>query len=119
MSMRIKDLEIKRKEIQGRLEIVNEKITSLPSREQAENLARDLEQRLKERDLMSGEGFSELPFEERKRIVNLLFSGKDEDGRKFGIYVSATKEGKNRSIKWELWGTLGRWQGISIVFPHI
>jgi len=120
LSVRIKDLEIKRKEIQGQMEIVNEKMASLPSREEAENLASELEQRLKERRLMSGEGFSELPFEERKRIVNLLFSGKDEDGRKFGIYVSANKEGENRSIKWEAHGHFGTLAGdLNSVPPYL
>ena len=69
---------------------------------------------------MSGEGFSELPFEERKRIVNLLFSGKDEDGRKFGIYVSANKEGENRSIKWEAHGHFGTLAGdLNSVPPYL
>lgn len=60
----------------------------------------------------AGGAFHNLPFPEKKKLINLIFAGKDEQGRKYGIFVSHI-EGKqrNKEFKFEAYGRLGTLKG--------
>lgn len=101
---RATDLESRRKDIKAQLDAVNKKLANLPTKAKVQDIWAGLKDRIRESRIQSGPGFLELPFEKRKRFVNTLFNGKDENGRKFGIYFRTVKEGKKKIVKWEAHG---------------
>ena len=60
--------------------------------------------------LNSGVPLFELPFEHQKKIIRLFFGGKDELGRRYGIYVR-DMGGNPRYYHFEAYGKLGAIKG--------
>jgi hypothetical protein len=60
--------------------------------------------------LQTGVALYHLPFEAQKKIIRLIFGGKDEKGRRYGIYVKDLG-GKPRKLKFEAYGKLGNISG--------
>ncbi len=56
--------------------------------------------------LQTGAAMHHLPFEARKKIVRLFFGGKDESGRRYGVYVKDLG-GNPRRFNFEAYGRLG------------
>lgn len=60
--------------------------------------------------LQTGVALHQLPFEAQKKIVRLIFGGKDETGRRYGIYVKDLG-GTPRRCRFEAYGKLGMIKG--------
>jgi DNA invertase Pin-like site-specific DNA recombinase len=60
--------------------------------------------------LQSGAALEDLPFEHRKKIIRLFFGGRDEAGRRYGIYIKDLG-GNPRTYRFEAHGKLGAIQG--------
>jgi hypothetical protein len=58
----------------------------------------------------NGGAFRQLPFAQMKKIINLIFGGHDETGRKYGIYLKMIP-GQRRSYKFVAYGRLGNIDG--------
>ncbi len=71
---------------------------------------RQLDQRWNEGLFTSGYAFSRLPFEQKKKLINLIFGGHDEGGKRYGIYVKLL-HGRPRRYKFEAYGRLGTIDG--------
>lgn len=59
----------------------------------------------------SGYAFKELPDLEKKKIINMLFGGKDPLGRRYGIYVECLDKAKRR-YRYEAYGRFTRLIGV-------
>ena len=59
----------------------------------------------------SGNAFNELPDLEKKKIINMLFGGKDTSGRKYGIYIECLDKAKRR-YRYEAYGRFTRLNGV-------
>jgi hypothetical protein len=61
---------------------------------------------------MSGLLFESLPFDEKKKLVNEVFGGQDENGNEYGVYVKPLK-GKPRKYEFTARGRIGDIRGIA------
>lgn len=53
-----------------------------------------------------GYAFRDMSFEDRQKIIKLVFGGKDENGKKYGIYIQPL-HGKPKKYSFEAYGKLG------------
>lgn len=53
----------------------------------------------------------ELPFEEKRHLVEMLFGGKDARGKRYGVYVKCLG-GKPKKFEWTAYGHLGYLDGM-------
>lgn len=53
----------------------------------------------------------ELPFEDKRRLLKMIFGGRDEEGLRYGIYVKCLG-GKPKRFKFEAYGRLGNLDGF-------
>jgi len=56
--------------------------------------------------LSSGAAMEALPFEQQRKIIRLLFGGKDAGGRRYGVYIQ-NMGGRPRQYQFEAYGKLG------------
>ena len=109
---KMKELEVRKENLQFQIDSIENHIRALPSeRDISESKRRwsDLIQRVQESALRSGLLFSDLPFLEREKIITMLFGGKDDKGKRYGIYVSKKRQGVYR---YEAYGKLGTIYGL-------
>jgi len=106
---RITELEGRAAALKDEIGILQHRLSSLPSDEEIEarrgKWAGTLEA-VKESYLTSGVALDSLPFTEKQKIIRLLFGGKDETGKRFGIYVTCLG-GSPRRYKFICYGRLG------------
>ena len=72
-----------------------------------------LTQRIKESHLSSGAALKALPFKDQRELILLCFSGQDEAGKKYGIYIEPLK-GKPRRYRFIAYGRIGTVDGFII-----
>jgi hypothetical protein len=87
------------------LEEIQAKLRTMPDanklRQDAELIRRQLLEQF------SGEGrLSKMSFDDKQRLLHLLFDGKDPDGKPYGIYVSKQGRGPGKKIDYFLYGRL-------------
>ena len=58
----------------------------------------------------SGHTLEELPFEDKRKLLKLIFGGRDEDGARYGIIVNCLGV-KPKRFKFEAYGRLGNLDG--------
>lgn len=71
----------------------------------------ELKQAHKESHFRSGHVFRELPFEEKQKIIRLIFGGKDMSGKWYGIYVKKLTDAKPKKYHFIAYGKLGTLTG--------
>lgn len=102
-----KNIEQKKVDLEFKIQKIQNQLSSLPTESEIINISkrmgRELLIRQKESYLRSGAALDTLPFSEKKKIILLFFSGKDEFGKKFGIYVNFL-EGKPRRYRFKAYG---------------
>ena len=111
-------LEAELREIQAKLLALNKELSEIPTRIDIEKERLAIVEKMRFPSISrqqnanyenSGNAFHALPFEEKKTLINKIFSGVDPHGKKYGIYISRGKEkGKYTFVAY---GRLGEWQG--------
>lgn len=66
--------------------------------------------RVVESHFTSGHTLEDLPFEDKQKLLKLIFGGRDADGVRYGIFISYSG-GKERRFKFEAYGRLGNLNG--------
>ncbi len=116
----IKIQENRHREPTLKIQAIDSQLKSLPTDDEIEekrkSVREDLKAQLakyqKQRSWEEGIVFHHLPFPEKKKLVNLLFAGWDERGRKYGIYIKRSgAKGKVQDIHFEAYGRLGTLKG--------
>lgn len=110
---KIKALNDDREAIESEIQSYNTQLSSLPTEQEIEGTSKrskDLLKRIKESYFSSGLPFENLPYEGKKKLVDLIFGGKDVNGERYGIYVKQL-EGKPKRYKFEVYGKLGLMSG--------
>jgi len=87
---KLMDLEARSKALKDEIATMEYRLNTLPTDQEIEAVRDKWAGLLKEQrisNLSSGVPLFELPFEHQKKIIRLVFGGKDELGRRYGIYV--------------------------------
>ena len=138
LSRDIEKAEVTKSEIQKKISMVNQQISAIPTDEEIEMMRKSVLEMISDRAtakddksstlrrkhladsikgaateswLSSGCAFKELPDIEKKKIINLLFGGKDAVGRRYGIYVECLDKAKRR-YRYEAYGRFTRLIGV-------
>jgi hypothetical protein len=109
----IKSLNDSREGIEAEIEGYRKQLESLPTEQEIEGTSKrskDLLQRIKESYFSSGLSFENLPYEGKKKLVDLTLGGKDDNDKRYGIYVRSLG-GKPKRYKFEIYGKLGIMSG--------
>lgn len=111
---KIKAMDKQQRDLQFQIETISHPLSSLPIDEEIEDRRRkwrELLQRQKQNYLNSGLAFGEMPHAVKKKSVNLIFDGKDEQGKRHGIYVQIVGPGQSRKFQFEAYGRFGDIRG--------
>lgn len=115
---KIKELDSRHKEIIGKIQGVENQLKTLPTEKEIEEkrttIWNALQKITADRIWQEGAAFHHLPFPEKKKLVNLIFAGKDEQGRRCGVYVRPLQ---NAGARFEAYGRLGTLSGFTGAIP--
>ena len=98
--------------VKSEIESHKKELETLPTEEVIEGVSRrmrmrrELRKQIEEDYFIGGHSFREFSIEERKKLIDLIFGGKDANGKRYGIYVKLM-EGKPRRYRFEAYGKLG------------
>jgi DNA invertase Pin-like site-specific DNA recombinase len=110
IKLKLEDLEARFNGLADQITALEYQLNTLPTDEEIE-AKRDKWAGLLNAQLASsldsGVPLLELPFEHQKKIIRLFFGGKDELGRRYGIYVK-NLGGDPRHYRFEAYGKLGK-----------
>ncbi len=102
------ELEDKATTLEEKIKSLQFRLNTLPTDKEIET-KRDMWAKLllrtKQTYVSSGLAFDKLPFEEKKKLIHLLFGGKDEMGKRYGIYIQELR-GKPKRYHFEAYGKL-------------
>lgn len=106
-------LEARGVQLKDEIGLLNHRLSALPTDQEIERGRRKWAgtlQAVQESYLTSGAALANLSFTDLRRIVGLIFGGKDESGRRYGIYITCLG-GSPRRYKFECYGRLGSLHG--------
>jgi hypothetical protein len=110
----IKDIDDRRAVVKSQLEGIENRLSSLPSEQEVikhrEWMHQQLIRRIAESHFSSGHTLEALPFEDKRKLLKLIFGGRDADGVRYGIFLSCLG-GKPKRFKFEAYGRLGNLDG--------
>jgi len=110
----IMDIEDRRAALKFKLEGIENRLSSLPTEQEIMNnrewMHQQLMRRVAESYFTSGHSIEELSFEDKQKLLKLIFGGRDEEGLRYGIYVICLG-GKPKRFKFEAYGRLGNLDG--------
>lgn len=104
----IRDLVFKRDSICNQIKILP---THEEVEDQREKMLADLAKRTDESYARSGLVFESLPFDEKKKLINKIFGGRDENGKKYGVYMKPL-DGTPRRYQFKAYGRIGNIHGV-------
>ncbi|MGO9018827.1 MAG: recombinase family protein [Syntrophobacteraceae bacterium] len=104
MNARLKKLNQRHESLTFDLQQSENALKALPEPEEID----DIQRRMELSYFSTGQTFADLPFDEQRKILILLFGGQDENKRRYGVYVK--KDGKKK-ISFEIYGKLGTIRG--------
>jgi site-specific DNA recombinase len=112
MKGKVKDLEERQTELKANLLTLDYQIKNLPTEQEISNkrewMKKQLAQRMAESYFRSGLTFRDLAFRDKRSLINLIFGGRDVQGRRYGIYVTPIDNDEGpRRFKFEAYGRLG------------
>lgn len=103
----IKILEFKRDRLSNQLKV-------LPTLKEVEDkrkvLLKELTRRTNESYESSGLAFESLPFDQKKKLINDIFGGRDENDKKYGVYVKPSGK-RPRKYQFKAYGRIGNIYG--------
>lgn len=109
LKSRIKPLNDSRESLNSEIESYRKQMESIPTEQEIEGASRmkqALLKRVKESYFSSGHSFNEFSIGERKKLIDLIFGGKDPNGKRYGVYIKQVG-GKPKRYKFEAYGKLG------------
>ena len=109
----VAELQKNKKEIIHDIQSVDARLKAIPSETQIldkRNCTMQLIERIAESYFSTGYAFRDIPFQDKQKIVRLIFGGKDVMGKRFGIYVRPTGE-RPKKYEFLAYGTLGTIEG--------
>ena len=80
-------------------------LQSLPNVEKLKEEANSVRRMLLEY-FGSQEHQEEMTFEEKRKLLHWLFDGRDKEGNRYGIYINATKKGRNQKVDYFMYGKI-------------
>jgi DNA invertase Pin-like site-specific DNA recombinase len=96
-------------EIKFEMDTIDNNLNTLPTKDEIENsrnaMRREILKLLRRNKFRRGAYFNQLPFKEKQNIIRLLFSGVDQNGKRYGIYIRLI-EGRPRRYEYEAYGRL-------------
>lgn len=107
---RLKKLDEDITNLEFELDSISNQLKALPTQKEIEDtrktLLTELTKRVDESYARSGMAFESLPFDEKKKLINEVFGGQDENGKKYGVYVKPS-DGKPRKCQFKSYGRIG------------
>ena len=107
----IKNLNQRHEDLKFQIQTTENQLNTLPTASEIETMSKDirkwqLRKQVTESYLFGGGPFHHLPFIEKKKVISLIFGGKDRFGKKFGIFIKPIN-GKPRRYAYEAYGRFG------------
>ncbi len=103
-----------RSELKSKMQSIENQLRALPTHEEIlatrDQIYNQLKQAMMESYFTSGHTLNNLPFEDKRKIVTMIFGGKDEEGKRYGIYIRPLG-GDPRLYKFVAYGRLGNIHG--------
>ena len=108
--------------IQNDLQMTESKLGSLPSEEQIKNRAKvislfrkkkggptkdDMKKLIEHSYLGSEEHLNEMTFDEKREVLQSIFPGKDDQGKRYGVYLKRNESGWKYNVKGLLPSVIG------------
>jgi len=78
--------------LKAQIDIANVKCQQIPTKKEINRKAEGL-MRLRENILKSEGHLAEMSWEQKRKLLQLAFAGKDADGKRFGVYISKDPNG--------------------------
>ncbi len=111
---RMRVLEQERSSLLFELKTIDDQLAELPTQVEIANkrewMRRQIAMRTSESYFRSPAAFYDLPYEDQRKLVILLFGGKDASGKRYGIYVKPLG-GSPRRYSFSAYGRLGNVDG--------
>jgi hypothetical protein len=111
---KIQKTEQKLNELGNEIQIIDSQLESLPTKQEIktarEIMRKQLEKSLECSAFTCGHTLRNLSFDDKRNLLKILFGGKDEYGKKYGIYVTLVHENP-RKFSFVAYGRLGNVQG--------
>jgi DNA invertase Pin-like site-specific DNA recombinase len=107
------ELYERREMAQRQFELYAGQLDALPDAETVKREAETIRIQLFEKYVDSPDRINEMTYEEKRQLLHWLFGGRDETGRRYGIYINAVGKGKDKSIEMHYHGKIGEFKGDS------
>jgi DNA invertase Pin-like site-specific DNA recombinase len=104
VGVQIKEIRLKLATITDRIAMIESQVEGLPKAEQVRQRA-STAARVMQHVLSSPEALLEMSHEQKKKLVQSAFAGKDKDGRRLGVYVRYEPD-QERPWRFEIRGIL-------------
>jgi DNA invertase Pin-like site-specific DNA recombinase len=112
---KLRDLEKERSDLKFEIGAMTNELQCSPTREEIEakreQVNRDIARAIEYTHFENGGAFEDLLFEDKQRIMKLIFGGKDEMGKRYGIYIEPIP-GTPKKYSYEAYGRLGKIYGL-------
>jgi hypothetical protein len=106
---KIKPLSDSAKAIEAEIQSLKTQLATLPTEEEidyASKRSKDILKRIKASYFSSGHSFRNLTPDGKKKLIDLIFGGKDASGKRYGIYVKPLG-GRPKRYRFEAYGRIG------------
>jgi hypothetical protein len=116
MRGKIAELEKRRSELKDRLVTLDYALKNIPTKQEVRSkrewIREQLTRRMEQIYFRSGLTFRDLAFRDKRSLVNILFGGRDELGRRYGTYVFPVDSTERpKRYRFEAYGRLGTISG--------
>lgn len=94
------------------IEAITYQLKTIPSEAEIENRRQEIRNQLAKRQqksyFTSGHTLNDLSLDERQRLINLVFGGRDFEGKRYGVYL---RKGKDNRYTFTAYGVMGDYKG--------
>jgi DNA invertase Pin-like site-specific DNA recombinase len=107
------ELQKNKLEIVHDIQTIDARLVNIPTRREIvdkRNCMQQLIERITENYFNTGYAFRDLNFQEKQNVMRLIFGGKDDNGKRFGIYIRRTGDQPKR-YEFYAYGKLGVIEG--------
>jgi DNA invertase Pin-like site-specific DNA recombinase len=111
---KIQKAEKRLNELENEINLIDAQLQCIPTKREIqgarEKMRQGLQKSLEMSSFMTGHTLRSLPFDDKRALLKLLFAGKDEYGKKYGIYVTLISDNPKK-FSFTAYGRLGNVQG--------
>jgi DNA invertase Pin-like site-specific DNA recombinase len=112
-SSRLKQWNSQMKEAKISIETIDKQLKNIPTKTAIESRRKFVQQEILKRQeesyFQSGHTFDDLPYEEQKKLFNMLFGGRDAEGKRYGVYIMPEHKGVRKFVCYGLLGKFNGW----------